>query len=184
MPDPAPKLIEFPRPKTPEPKRSQLSHNLPGQLTSFVGRDKDIAEVVRLLAATRLLTLAGVGGVGKTCLSLEVAAVVLNSFEDGVWWVELAPLADPQLMTQKILQALRLREDPARSHLATLNDFLQPKELLLVLDNCEHLVTACAQLAERLLHACPKLRILATGRAATGDETSVPFRRLEHLGKS
>ncbi|MFN8457681.1 MAG: tetratricopeptide repeat protein [Anaerolineae bacterium] len=168
MPDPAHKLIEFPQLKTSKPSQLKPDHNLPSQLTSFVGRDKEIAEVVRLLGTTRLLTLAGVGGVGKTRLGLEVASAMLDNFEDGVWLVELAPLSDPQLLPQEVILTLGLQEDPTRSQLATLREFLQRKQLLLVLDNCEHLITACAELAGYLLRVCPQLRILATSREALG----------------
>jgi non-specific serine/threonine protein kinase len=104
--------------------------------------------------------------VGKTRLSLAVAAAVLDDYEDGVWLVELASLSDPQLVAQEVVLALRLREEPTRSKLATLSEYLQSKDLLLVLDNCEHLIMACAELAGQLLRSCHRLRILATSREA------------------
>ncbi|MBA2447791.1 MAG: AAA family ATPase, partial [Chloroflexi bacterium] len=139
-------------------------HNLPAQLTSFVGRERDTAEVARLLSTARLVTLTGAGGIGKTRLALEVAATTLARFGDGVWLAELAPLTDQRLVAATVLAALGAREEPDRPPLATLVDLLKGKQLLLVLDNCEHLVSACAGVAEALLRDCPRLRILATSR--------------------
>ncbi len=141
-----------------------LPDNLPVQLTSFVGRAHEIEEVKRLISTARLLTLTGTGGVGKTRLALQVAADLVESFRDGVWLVELASLTDPSLVPQAAASALRVREQPGRTILAALLDYLQPHEMLLVLDNCEHLVGACAHLAEAVLQACPDLRILATSQ--------------------
>jgi class 3 adenylate cyclase len=148
------------------PLRSQenLPNNLPIQTTSFVGREREIAEVKALLGRTRLLTLTGSGGAGKTRLSLQVAADLLDQYADGVWLAELAPLTDPNLVPQTVAQVLGVREEPGRTITQTLVDYLRPKKLLLLLDNCEHLLTACAQLADTLLRACPDLRILASSR--------------------
>jgi predicted ATPase/DNA-binding CsgD family transcriptional regulator len=135
-------------------------------LSSFIGREREFAEVQRLLADTRLLTLTGPGGVGKTRLALEVSRE-LNSaetFADGVWFAGLAPLADAALVPQSTAAALGVREEPGRAVLETLQESLRARRLLLVLDNCEHLVEACADLADTLLHACPHLTILATSR--------------------
>jgi len=132
-----------------------LPNNLPIQLTTFVGRDREMSDIKRLLAERRLLTLTGPGGTGKTRLSLQAAAELLESFPDGVWLVELAPLSDAALVPQAVASALAVREEAGRSPLATLTDYLRPKILLLVLDNCEHLVEACAQLADGLLRAWP-----------------------------
>src|SRR5207247_1613073 len=140
----------------------------PAPLTSFIGREQAMAEVKQLLAATRLLTLTGSGGCGKTRLSLQVAADLLEAYANGVWLVELAALADPALVPQMVAAALGVREEPGRPLTATLTDYLRPKQALLVLDNCEHLLAACAQLAESLLQACPKLRILASSREWLG----------------
>lgn len=139
-------------------------HNLPVQLTSFVGRERDLAEVARLVTSTRLVTLTGPGGVGKTRLALEVATAALSGFPDGCWLVELAPLTDQRLVAGAVLATLGAREEPERSPVATLADLVQGKRLLLVLDNCEHLVSACAGLVETLLRDCPDLQILATSR--------------------
>lgn len=146
-------------------------HNLPHQLTSFIGREKEIETVNSLIVVhngSRLLTLTGAGGSGKTRLALEVATHLRDVFPDGVWFIELAPLSNPMLVPQTVVITLGLHEDVNRSALTILADFLQPKQILLILDNCEHLIQACAQLAETLLHACPTLRILATSREALG----------------
>ena len=121
-----------------------------------------------MLQDTRLLTLTGSGGCGKTRLALAVAREVVGSFEDGVWLVDLAPLADPSLVPQALASTLGAREQPARSLSETLWDYLGSKKVLVVLDNCEHLIETCAELVEALLRSCPELRILATSREALG----------------
>jgi len=143
-------------------------NNLPSELSSFVGREKELAEVKRSLRDTRLLTLTGSGGCGKTRLALAAASDVVEDFEDGVWLVDLAPLADPSHVSQALASTLGVREQPGRSHIETLSDYLGPKKVLLVLDNCEHLIEASADLAEALLRSCPDLRLLATSREALG----------------
>ena len=143
-------------------------YNLPIPLTSFVGRSRERAEVARLLATTRLLTLTGAGGCGKTRLALAVASDLVPVYHDGVVLVELAALADPILVPQAVAAALGVHEEPQRPLIATLIDTLRPKQLLLVLDNCEHLIDACARLAATLLGACPRLRLLATSRESLG----------------
>ena len=145
-----------------------LPNNLPLQLTSFIGREREMAEVKRLLSTTRLLTLTGSGGAGKTRLALQVTAELLEEFNDGVWQVELASLSDPSLVPQVVASVLNVREQPDQSILATVSDYLQRRDLLLVLDNAEHLVAACAHLADDLLRACPRLRILVTSRERLG----------------
>jgi non-specific serine/threonine protein kinase len=142
--------------------------NLPLELSSFVGRERELAEVKRLLEKTRLLTLTGSGGCGKTRLALAAASELVEGFEDGVWMVELAPLADPTLVPQAVASTLGVSEQPGRSLIDTLSDYLASKKVLLVLDNCEHLIEACAALAETLLQFCLDLRILATSREALG----------------
>jgi predicted ATPase/class 3 adenylate cyclase len=143
-----------------------ISNNLPIQLTTFIGREHEIEDVKRLLSKTRLLTLMGAGGAGKTRLAIQVAADLIEEFQKGVWLVELAPLADPTLVVQAVATTFQVREAAGRALLDLLVDYLQPKSLLLVLDNCEHLVAACAQLATALLRACPNVKILATSREA------------------
>jgi predicted ATPase/class 3 adenylate cyclase len=151
-------------------------HNLPIQLTSFVGREREVAELTPLLLETRLLTLTGPGGTGKTRLALRLATEVVEQFPDGVWLVELAPLADPALVPQAVATALGAREQPGRSPRDALLDFLRAKTLLLLLDNCEHLITACAELAETLLRAAPGLRILSSSREALGIAGETAYR--------
>ena len=168
----------FPIARSPSPQErlattSRISHqhNIPAALSSFVGREREIVEVERALAMTRLLTLTGVGGSGKTRLALEVARELAGTYPDGAWLVELAPLSDPELVPQAVAAALGVRERSEKSEqpfIPSLIDALRSKELLLVLDNCEHLVDACAHLAEVLLGSCPGLRILATSREALG----------------
>jgi predicted ATPase/DNA-binding CsgD family transcriptional regulator len=150
--------------------RSQESppHNLHSELSSFVGREKELAEVRRLLEDTRLLTLTGSGGCGKTRLALAAAREVVEGFEDGVWLAELAPLAEPSLVPQAVASTMGVREKPGRLPTETLSGYLSSKKVLLVLDNCEHLIEACAELAESLLRSCPELRVLATSREALG----------------
>ena len=143
---------------------SAQPNNLPFQLTSFIGREREIAEITRLLPSTRLLTLTGAGGCGKTRLAVQVAATLLEKFEDGVWFVDLSALSDPALVPQAVASVLSVPERPGRTLAEALVSFLLSKSLLMVLDNCEHLVASCAQLTEVLLRSCPGLRILATSR--------------------
>lgn len=138
--------------------------NLPTLLTSFIGREKEQKEIADLIADHRSVTLTGAGGIGKTRLSIEVASSLLNDYPNGIWLVELAPLSDPALMPQTIFTTLGLIEQAGRSLLMILTDFLREKRALLILDNCEHLIQACAQLVETLWRACPDLHILATSR--------------------
>jgi predicted ATPase/DNA-binding SARP family transcriptional activator len=148
--------------------------NLPVPLTSFIGREAEMTEVSHVLQTSRLLTLTGPGGCGKTRLALEAATNLVDKYLDGVWWVELAALSEAALVPQAVATALGVREQTGRPVLETLTDYLRAKQLLLLLDNCEHLVGACAQLAEHWLSACPHLRILATSREALriGGETT------------
>jgi predicted ATPase/class 3 adenylate cyclase len=139
-------------------------NNLPQQMTSFVGRDRELAEVRRLLADARLLTLFGPGGIGKTRLSLQAAAEAMDEFPDGAWFVELASLADPALVPLAVATVLGVKEEAGRPVNEALVRFVADRKLLLVLDNCEHLVAACADLAKQLLQAGPRLRILASSR--------------------
>ncbi len=152
------------------------ANNLPAQLTDFIGRETEVGELIRLLNDSRLITLTGSGGCGKTRLSLHVARRIQSEYPDGVWLVELAPLADPALIPPTLVHVLGLRQDGHRPNLEILTDFLHPKTLLLVLDNCEHLIEACAQLSEALLRTCPKLRILATSRESLGIAGELSFR--------
>ncbi|MCE7979590.1 MAG: hypothetical protein DYG89_00240 [Caldilinea sp. CFX5] len=183
--------------------------NLPAALTSFVGRTAAVMAVTRLIANHRLVTLTGAGGVGKTRLALEVGKAILDfrfvildsvatqpvnpksqiqnlKFSDGVWFVDLVPLTDPQALPQRILDLWRVPEQPERSPLASLLAYLGTKQTLLILDNCEHLINACAELTETLLQQCPQLSLLATSREALtiGGETPwrVPSLTRPHTG--
>ena len=164
-------LGEEPAPAAPAPAaaRSEApSPGLPLPLTRLVGRDDELAAIEKALAGARLLTLTGTGGVGKTRLALAVAADLAGDYADGACFVELAPLADPDLLPQQVLTALGLREEPGQSPLATLAAHLRGRHVLLVLDNCEHLVAAAATLAEGVLRASPRVTVLATSREPLG----------------
>ncbi len=142
--------------------------NLPGALSSFIGRQREMAEVERLLADYRLLTLTGAGGCGKTRLALQVAGALQDSYPDGVWLVEFAPLADGDLVPQALAAVLGVREQPGQPLSGSLIEYLQRRELLLLFDNCEHLIGDCARLAAGLLAACPGVCLLATSREPLG----------------
>jgi len=142
--------------------------NLPAEVTSFVGRRQELREVKRLLTTTRLLTLTGSGGAGKTKLALRAAAEMSRSFPDGAWLVLLDSVRDPLLVTQAVFSALGVRDLSSGVSLSSLADYLAGQRLLLVLDNCEHLLDACAVLAGTLLARCPDLHVLATSRQALG----------------
>src|SRR5258708_10962065 len=124
-------------------RASRSKDNLPHQLTSFVGREQEIAQLEELVPANRLVTLTGAGGAGKTRLAIEVASRLLDAFPDGVWLVELAALLDPRLVPQAVAQAIALKEQPTRPVIETLSDYLGSKKLLFVLDNAEHLLEGC-----------------------------------------
>jgi len=143
-------------------------NNLPQQATVFIGREKELAEVATLLAGTRLLTLTGSGGCGKTRLVLQVAADALEQFSDGVWLTELAALADPILVPQAVATVLGVKEVQGRPLAQALIENLRDRRLLLCLDNCEHLLDACATLADGILRQCPGVKILASSREALG----------------
>src|SRR6059036_410891 len=145
---------------------SAFAHNLPGQLTSFIGRETEVAEIKHLISRTRLLTLTGSGGNGKTRLALQTAAEMVDHFANGVWFVDMAAVLDSTLIATTVAATLRLREQPGHTMLETLIAFLRGKRLLLIFDNCEQIVSACAVLAEKLLKAYPELHILATSREA------------------
>ncbi len=163
---------EFPAPRT----LDTLSNNLPVQLTSFIGREREIAEIKRLLSTTRLLTLSGSGGAGKTRLALQVAADLLDRFANGLWVVELAPLSDSTLLPHTVASTLGVREEAGRTVMESLVDYLRPRSILLVLDNCEHLVVASAHLAAALIRTCPGVRIVATSREPLGVSGEIVYR--------
>jgi predicted ATPase len=152
------------------------AHNLPVQLTSFIGRAAETARVRDLLAQDRLVTLTGAGGVGKTRLALQVAAGMLSEFPAGAWLVGLAALADPALVPVVAARALGLPDEAGRSALQTVIGFIGSRRALVVLDNCEHLLEPSAVLAEDLLRACPGLVILATSREPVGADGETTWR--------
>src|SRR5262245_61552596 len=145
---------------------ARAPQRLPMRLTSFVGREREIVDLRRLLSEARMVTLVGPPGVGKTRLALQVASELRSSFADGVWFVELAGLGEPTLVPDALAATLGVREQAGQPILATLAAHLEERQSLLVLDNCEHLVLACAILVESLLQASLRLRVLATSREA------------------
>ncbi len=155
-------------PASPGAPSEYRAHNLPVPLTSFIGRQRELVGLAEVLPSTRLLTLTGIGGCGKTRLALEAARQALDGFPDGVWFADLSPLAEPALVPHSVASVLDVRQAPARSMVETLSDRLRPRRMLLVLDNCEHVITAAADLAGTLLRAAPGLTILATSREALG----------------
>ena len=149
-------------------RANEHAGNLPVELTSFVGRRQGLAELKRALASARLLTLTGAGGVGKTKLALRAGRESVRQYPDGVWFVELAPIQDPELVPQAVFTALGLQDHSSSQSVSTLSGYFADKRPLLILDNCEHVHDAAAALAGTLLRACPDVRILATSRQALG----------------
>jgi predicted ATPase/class 3 adenylate cyclase len=146
----------------------KLRNNLPAQVSSFIGRDAELSEVSRLMAASRLVTLTGSGGAGKTRLGLQLAAMLLDGSGDGVWFVDLAPLEDPDLVAVTVANVLGVRAEPGRPVIDTLAGAVGRRSLLVVLDNCEHVIEVCAKLADALLRHCPNIGLLATSREPLG----------------
>jgi predicted ATPase/class 3 adenylate cyclase/DNA-binding CsgD family transcriptional regulator len=164
---------EFPPLRT---TKSARPHNLPTQLSSFVGRAGQIDEVGELLLDNRLVTLTGAGGAGKTRLAVEVAAARSEEFGDGVWWVDLAAIADPVVVSLTVARTLGLPDQPGRSPLETVQRFIGDRKILLLLDNCEHLLDACGDVITRLLNSCPQLTILTTSREPISVSGEVTWR--------
>lgn len=153
-----------------------FSHNLPIQLTSFVGRKVEMEELSNLLSDTRLLTLTGAGGSGKTRIALQVAAEHVEHYPDGAWLIELAALNDSSLFWHTIASVLGLREEQGRPLRDTVSEYLRSKTMLLILDNCEHLIDVCAQCADLILRVSPHVRIMATSREPLGIPGEVVWR--------
>src|SRR3954469_22590113 len=139
--------------------------NLPTELSSFVGRERELAEVGRLLSSARAITLTGPGGIGKTRLALRAARKLARHFPDGVWWVELAELDSPELVAYAFAHSMRVHERPDEAIENALIDHLRERRLLVVLDNCEHLLDACRGLVASVVSECERVRILFTSRA-------------------
>jgi predicted ATPase len=158
--------------------RGNQHHNLPVQRTRLIGRELDAAAVRQAVLESEghLVTLTGTGGCGKSRLALNVAADLVDAYPDGVWLVELAPLADPALVPEAVAAAFGVHQQPSRPILDSLVARLKPRHLLLILDNCEHLVEACARLADTVLSACPGLRLLATSREPLRVEGEILWR--------
>jgi predicted ATPase/class 3 adenylate cyclase/DNA-binding CsgD family transcriptional regulator len=177
----AEEVFELAHPELPSgfpPLRSleALPNNLPLQLSSFVGRERELAELGRLLADHRLITLTGAGGCGKTRLALQAASETLERFPDGAWWLELAPLGDEELVGATIAEALGVRPLPGVTSLQAAGAYLSSRRSLVILDNCEHLAGGCAEAAESLLRAAPELVLLATSRAPLGVDGETDWR--------
>jgi class 3 adenylate cyclase len=164
---------EFPPLRT---SKAARSHNLPAQLTSFVGRRVAIAEVRQSLIDNRLVTLTGAGGSGKTRLAVEVAGQLTTEFGDGVWWVDLSPITDPDVVPSTLARTFGLRDQPGRSPMETVVRFINDRKILLLLDNCEHLLDACGQMVVELLNACDELTIFTTSREPIGVAGEVTWR--------
>jgi len=156
--------------------QTHITTNLPSQLTSFIGRERELTEATEKLKGARLLTLIGPGGTGKTRLSIQLGSQLQSAFKDGVWLVELAPISDPSLVMQTIASALEIREMPGVPLKAIILNFLRDKELVLILDNCEHLVEASATAADEFLHTAPKVKIIASSREALGINGETVYR--------
>jgi predicted ATPase/DNA-binding XRE family transcriptional regulator len=177
-----PQWIQFARSVSGFPVKSGNSFtskpltNLPASLTSFIGREKEQAEILTIISKYRLITLVGSGGVGKTRLSSKVGEQVLGDYAHGVWLVELAPILDPLLVPRTTAISIGLYEEPKRPIIDMLCDYLREKKMLIILDNCEHLVAATASMADQLLRAAPNLRILASSREALGLAGEVTYR--------
>src|SRR6476661_8550620 len=140
--------------------------DLPVPLTSFIGRERDQTAVRELLAGSRLVTLVGPGGCGKTRLAVQVAHDLAATRDDAVYWVDLAPLAEPSFVAQTVAASLGIPEQPDTPLTETLCEGLRARSILLILDNCEHLIASCANLTEQVLQSCPRVRVLITSREA------------------
>ena len=165
---------EFPRLRSLD--HPELANNLPARSATFIGRDRELVEVRRLVSSSRLVTLTGAGGAGKTRLAWQVAAELLDGSGDGVWLVELAAVSDQGAVASTIADVLGIAARPGQSALATLLDALAPQETLIVLDNCEHLIDACADVVNAILRSCHKVHVLATSREPLGVDGEAIYR--------
>ena len=162
-------------PLSPSPTSNKPITNLPAPLTTFIGREKEKVDIINLIVKHRLVTLAGVGGIGKTRVALEVGQKLLNDYPDGIWFVAFDSLADPALVPQTIAAVFDVREGPDRSVIEILTNVLRRKTVLLILDNCEHLLDACSQMIQTLLTNCPNLKILTTSREVLNMEGEAKY---------
>jgi predicted ATPase len=160
----------------PKPGKGKALHNLPGHLPGFIGREKEIATIQQLLSLNRLVTLTGAGGCGKTRLAIQSASEVMPEYTDGVWIVELAPVTVPDHIDQAIAEVFMIKEQPGSSLIHIITHFLKRKKLLLILDNCEHLITACSEIAEQILKSTADVTILCTSREALNIADEVAWR--------
>jgi len=151
---------DFPPLKTEDARRN----NLPVSVSKFIGRKKEIEEIKELFANIRMLSLIGSGGTGKTRLAVEILGGVLDEFENGVWLIEFSPVTDPELIVSEITTVLNVKEEPGKKLLETLKEYLKGKHIILLFDNCEHLLDKCSSIAMELLSSCPKLKIISTSR--------------------
>jgi len=162
-----------------EKEAESAKHNLPVQLTSFIGRENEINQVKQFISKHRLVTLTGAGGCGKTRLAIEIARSLIGIYRDGVWMVKLASLSDPSMVVETLAGDLQIREEPNRPLVDTVVDHLKKRHILILIDNCEHLIESCAELVIKLLGSSPDLKILATSREAFNIEGEthwvVPF---------
>jgi non-specific serine/threonine protein kinase len=170
------KSLRVPEQKEREITPQEKKHNLPISITSFIGREKEMKEVRDLFQKSRLVTLAGAGGCGKTRLAREIAQTLVEEYKDGVWFTDLSSVTDPGFVGKAIARALNIKEDPGKAIIDTLIENIKNKSLLLLLDNCEHLIEACAEAADKLLHSVKGLRILATSREALNIPGEVVWR--------
>src|SRR5580704_16259506 len=153
-----------------------MPNNLPAQLATFVGRERELSQLRALVGSSRLVTLTGAGGAGKTRLSLQTAAELLDGSGDGVWLVELAAISDEDAVAPAICEALGIAAQPGRPALETLLDALGPQDVLILLDNCEHLIDACAKIADAILRRCPRVHLLATSREPLSIDGETSYR--------
>jgi predicted ATPase/class 3 adenylate cyclase len=156
--------------------QTHATNNLPTQLTSFVGRERELAEAKSRLEGARLLTLIGPGGTGKTRLSIQLGSQLVSKFKDGVWLVEFAPISDPSLIMQTIASVFEIGEVPGMPLMVLVHDYLREKHLLLILDNCEHLIESSAKVVDELLHIAPMVKIIASSREALGINGETVYR--------
>jgi hypothetical protein len=154
------------QPETLKDEKRKSLHNLPSQVTAFIGREKETNELSTLVENNRMITITGSGGCGKTRISLQIAEEYLDRFNDGIWFVDLAPLEDPELLPHEVANTLSIKEEPGKPIVSTIKEQIREKNYLLLLDNCEHLVDATANLAQQILSSSPEIKVLATSREA------------------